>query len=408
MGRTGMLEQVTPRPRNRQRPQRAPRCLSGAAGRRMRSVAPPGLDVSSQLLFATGPHSRCIPGKSASGISPATLTEAVVRPGATVATRAGARGCPRSTRKCMLSNVARRPRGRLWPRSERHVSTPTHGDRGSGEWHSDPMAQWTSSSRPSLACHAATRGPGDGGAPQTCRCCSTLPTSIWVLAMPTWGQSRSKQRERQSAAFSRAIDEGLKANVDAALICGDLFDSNAQSRRAVEHAVAELKRLTDRGVRVVIIPGTHDVYDSRSIYRAFDLRPHGRPARWQRPADGADAGATGTAHQGARPHRLRPRLRHQKAPRSPLDGFERPGPTSAPAGRWVWSTVRARSPARSTGTRSHSPMLRSPPAASTTWRWATGTPTRAVEPATRRGLMRVRLSRWRWTRMGRKRLPGAP
>jgi DNA repair exonuclease SbcCD nuclease subunit len=39
----------------------------------------------------------------------------------------------------------------------------------------------------------------------------------------------------------------------------------------VEQAVGELKRLTDEGIRVVIIPGTHDVYDSRSIYRAFDL-----------------------------------------------------------------------------------------------------------------------------------------
>ena len=27
-----------------------------------------------------------------------------------------------------------------------------------------------------------------------------------------------------------------------------------------------------QGIRAVIIPGTHDVYDSRSIYRAFDLR----------------------------------------------------------------------------------------------------------------------------------------
>jgi len=85
------------------------------------------------------------------------------------------------------------------------------------------------------------------------------------------GAAAIKQRERQGAAFSRAIDEGLKADADVALVCGDLFDSNAQPRRSVEGAVAELRRLTDRGVRVVIIPGTHDVYDKRSIYRAFDL-----------------------------------------------------------------------------------------------------------------------------------------
>jgi len=85
------------------------------------------------------------------------------------------------------------------------------------------------------------------------------------------GAAAAKQRDRQLAAFTRAIDEGLKHSVDAALICGDLFDSNAQPRRSVERAVSELKRLTDAGIRVVIIPGTHDVYDSRSIYRAFDL-----------------------------------------------------------------------------------------------------------------------------------------
>lgn len=85
------------------------------------------------------------------------------------------------------------------------------------------------------------------------------------------GAAAAAQRERQAGAFSRAIDEGLKAGVDVALICGDLFDSNAQPRRSVESAVAELRRLTDRGIRVVIIPGTHDVYDKRSIYRAFDL-----------------------------------------------------------------------------------------------------------------------------------------
>ncbi|MGD8487119.1 MAG: metallophosphoesterase, partial [Chloroflexota bacterium] len=85
------------------------------------------------------------------------------------------------------------------------------------------------------------------------------------------GAAAVEQRERQSAAFRRAIDEGLAAEVDVALVCGDLFDSNAQSRRSVEGTVSELQRLTDRGIRVVMIPGTHDVYDSRSIYRAFDL-----------------------------------------------------------------------------------------------------------------------------------------
>ena len=85
------------------------------------------------------------------------------------------------------------------------------------------------------------------------------------------GAAAARQRERQADAFRRSIDQGLVAGVDVALICGDLFDSNAQPRRTVEQAASDLRKLTDRGIRVVIIPGTHDVYDSRSIYRAFDL-----------------------------------------------------------------------------------------------------------------------------------------
>lgn len=85
------------------------------------------------------------------------------------------------------------------------------------------------------------------------------------------GSAAVQQRERQLAAFVRAVDVGLREHVDVTLICGDLFDSNAQPRRTVERAASELRRLTDAGVRVILIPGTHDAYDSRSLYRTFDL-----------------------------------------------------------------------------------------------------------------------------------------
>ena len=85
------------------------------------------------------------------------------------------------------------------------------------------------------------------------------------------GEQAAAQRERQFAAFSRAVDLALVEKVDLFLIAGDLFDSNVQPRRSAERVAAELKRLVDARIRTVLIPGTHDVYDRASIYRAYDL-----------------------------------------------------------------------------------------------------------------------------------------
>ncbi|MEA2676863.1 MAG: repair protein SbcD/Mre11 [Chloroflexota bacterium] len=85
------------------------------------------------------------------------------------------------------------------------------------------------------------------------------------------GPIAAAQRERQFAAFARAVDLALTEKVDLVLICGDLFDSNSQPRRSVERAAAELSKLVARHVPVVVIPGTHDCYEPGSIYRVFDL-----------------------------------------------------------------------------------------------------------------------------------------
>ena len=85
------------------------------------------------------------------------------------------------------------------------------------------------------------------------------------------GDRAATQRERQFAAFVATVDLALAEKVDLVLIAGDLFDSNTQPRRSVERAAAQIKRLVDARIRVVIAPGTHDVYDKASIYRAFDM-----------------------------------------------------------------------------------------------------------------------------------------
>jgi DNA repair exonuclease SbcCD nuclease subunit len=85
------------------------------------------------------------------------------------------------------------------------------------------------------------------------------------------GEQAAAQRERQFAAFRATVDLALAEKADVLLVAGDLFDSNTQPRRSVERVAAELKRLADAAIRTVIIPGTHDVYDGSSVYRAYDL-----------------------------------------------------------------------------------------------------------------------------------------
>ena len=89
---------------------------------------------------------------------------------------------------------------------------------------------------------------------------------------PDLGAAASRLRERQAAAFRRAVDAGIEARVDVALVAGDLFDSGTQPRRVVEAAAIELRRLTERNIRVVLIPGGHDSWEGGSVYRVFDLR----------------------------------------------------------------------------------------------------------------------------------------
>jgi DNA repair exonuclease SbcCD nuclease subunit len=85
------------------------------------------------------------------------------------------------------------------------------------------------------------------------------------------GDQAAAHRERQFAAFRATVDLALTEKVDAVLVAGDLFDSNTQPRRSIERVAAELRRLADAAIRTVIIPGTHDVFDGASVYRAYDL-----------------------------------------------------------------------------------------------------------------------------------------
>ncbi len=85
------------------------------------------------------------------------------------------------------------------------------------------------------------------------------------------GDAAAAQRERQFAAFRASVDLAIAEKVDLFLVAGDLFDSNVQPRRSVERVAAELARLAQSKIRSVLVPGTHDVYDRSSVYRAYSL-----------------------------------------------------------------------------------------------------------------------------------------
>jgi DNA repair exonuclease SbcCD nuclease subunit len=145
------------------------------------------------------------------------------------------------------------------------------------------------------------------------------------------GEAAAAKRERQFGAFRRAIDLAVEEKVDLVLIAGDLFDSNSQPRRSVERVAGELKRLSAYAIPVVILPGTHDVYDPASIYRTYDL------AAMAGSAAGSDQVVVLTPEEGEQLFADRGILVHgrcfdtKEAPRSPLEGLDVSGDDRA---RW--------------------------------------------------------------------------
>ncbi len=146
------------------------------------------------------------------------------------------------------------------------------------------------------------------------------------------GEQAAAQRERQFAAFTATVDLAIAERVDLFLIAGDLFDSNVQPRRSVERVAAELARLVQARIRTAIIPGTHDVYDRSSIYRAYDLKA----LAGSTPADDFLTVLTSdlpAVYLNAIDTVVHGRVfATKRAPTSPLAGFD--AATTAPAGKW--------------------------------------------------------------------------
>jgi len=85
------------------------------------------------------------------------------------------------------------------------------------------------------------------------------------------GDKGAAQREQIRASFKKLISQAIVENVDIVLIAGDLFDANQQPRMNVDLVVEQFGLLAANNIPVCLIPGTHDCFDSSSIYKKVDF-----------------------------------------------------------------------------------------------------------------------------------------
>ena len=88
---------------------------------------------------------------------------------------------------------------------------------------------------------------------------------------PTLGERAADQRERQFAAFGRAVEIALATPADLVLVAGDLFDTAVPAKTAVERATGLLRKLVAAGIPIVLIPGASDAPGRASLYHANDV-----------------------------------------------------------------------------------------------------------------------------------------
>ena len=79
------------------------------------------------------------------------------------------------------------------------------------------------------------------------------------------------QREQLRVTFRKVVSTAIDEGANIILIAGDLFDSNHQSQMNIDLVIEQFNLLGSANIPVCIIPGTHDCFDSSSIYRKVDF-----------------------------------------------------------------------------------------------------------------------------------------
>jgi len=99
-----------------------------------------------------------------------------------------------------------------------------------------------------------------------------LHTADLHLGAPlkNFGDLVRERRREFLKTFDRIITLAIKREVDCLLVAGDLFDATQVDAETVGRVQDGFERLAGRGIRVILIPGTHDnVVSAESVYNRY-------------------------------------------------------------------------------------------------------------------------------------------
>lgn len=99
-----------------------------------------------------------------------------------------------------------------------------------------------------------------------------LHTTDLHLGSPlkNFGELARERRRDFLKTFDRIVNLAIKREVDCLLVAGDLFDSAEADAETAGRVQEGFERLSGRGVRVILIPGTHDnLVSAESVYNRY-------------------------------------------------------------------------------------------------------------------------------------------
>ncbi len=88
---------------------------------------------------------------------------------------------------------------------------------------------------------------------------------------PGLGNNGNSQREQLRTTFRNIIATAIDERVNIVLIAGDLFNANQQPQRNIDLVIEQFNLLGSNNISICLIPGTHDSFDSSSIYKKVDF-----------------------------------------------------------------------------------------------------------------------------------------